>query len=245
MDIMARQGDLSGTRTEFLRADAAGLTTGPVRWSLPLLWSAAAIEARRSADPDGASAEVLMAVRRAAARLEVVFPVSHAIELLLEAELQRAEGDDDPDRWSAAVAAIETLQRPYELAAALLGKGRALLAAREHRAGLDCLARAHRLATALGAGLVLSDIETLTLQADGVTPPRDTPPSGERPASFGLTPRESEVLRLVSRGYSNRRISEELYISPKTTSTHVSNILAKLGASSRTEAAAIAHQSGL
>ncbi|MFC7742596.1 response regulator transcription factor [Nocardiopsis composta] len=63
-------------------------------------------------------------------------------------------------------------------------------------------------------------------------------------AALGLTAREREVLRLVAAGRSNRRIAEELFISPKTASVHVSNILAKLGASNRGEAAAIAHRLG-
>ncbi|MGW1108669.1 helix-turn-helix transcriptional regulator [Streptomyces sp. NPDC002540] len=60
--------------------------------------------------------------------------------------------------------------------------------------------------------------------------------------SFGLTRREQDVHRLVAAGHTNRRIAEELYISPKTASVHVSNILAKLGVASRGEAAALAHR---
>jgi DNA-binding CsgD family transcriptional regulator len=59
-----------------------------------------------------------------------------------------------------------------------------------------------------------------------------------------LTDREREVLSLLARGRSNREIGSELFITPKTASVHVSNILAKLGAASRTEAAAIAHREG-
>jgi DNA-binding NarL/FixJ family response regulator len=59
---------------------------------------------------------------------------------------------------------------------------------------------------------------------------------------LGLTPRELEVLRLVAEGRSNRQIAEALFISAKTASVHVSNILAKLGVASRVEAAAVAHR---
>jgi DNA-binding NarL/FixJ family response regulator len=58
---------------------------------------------------------------------------------------------------------------------------------------------------------------------------------------LGLTERELEVLRLVAEGRSNREIAGELFISPKTASVHVSNILGKLGVASRGEAAAKAH----
>jgi len=61
----------------------------------------------------------------------------------------------------------------------------------------------------------------------------------------GLTAREQEVLRLLAAGRTNREIASELFIAPKTASVHVSNILAKLGAASRTEAAAIAHAEGI
>jgi DNA-binding NarL/FixJ family response regulator len=57
-----------------------------------------------------------------------------------------------------------------------------------------------------------------------------------------LTDREFEVLRLVAAGRSNRDIAADLFISAKTASVHVSNIMAKLGAANRTEAAAIANR---
>ncbi|WSG19559.1 LuxR C-terminal-related transcriptional regulator [Nonomuraea sp. NBC_01738] len=60
-----------------------------------------------------------------------------------------------------------------------------------------------------------------------------------------LTPRELEVLRLVAQGRSNRDIAAELFISAKTVSVHVSNILAKLGVASRGEAAAAAYRLAL
>ncbi|MGV9686290.1 helix-turn-helix domain-containing protein, partial [Streptomyces cellulosae] len=77
--------------------------------------------------------------------------------------------------------------------------------------------------------------------------PREEPsPAPADPAeALGLTSRERDVLRLVAAGHTNRRIAEELFISPKTASVHVSNILAKLGVSGRGEAAAVAHRLGL
>nr|WP_236667664.1 response regulator transcription factor [Nonomuraea sp. K271] len=60
-----------------------------------------------------------------------------------------------------------------------------------------------------------------------------------------LTPRELEVLRLVTQGRTNRDIAAELFISAKTVSVHVSNILAKLGVTTRGEAAAAAHRLSL
>ncbi|MEU4392646.1 response regulator transcription factor [Kribbella sp. NPDC023855] len=57
----------------------------------------------------------------------------------------------------------------------------------------------------------------------------------------GLTPREYDVLRLLARGLPNRQIAAELYISPGTVGVHVSRILTKLHATTRTEATAHAH----
>ena len=63
--------------------------------------------------------------------------------------------------------------------------------------------------------------------------------------SEDLTPREQEILVLVAQGRTNGEIGKQLFISTKTVSVHVSNILAKLQAAGRTEAAAIARRRGL
>jgi DNA-binding NarL/FixJ family response regulator len=60
-----------------------------------------------------------------------------------------------------------------------------------------------------------------------------------------LTAREAEVLRLVAEGWTNQQIADALFITRKTASVHVSNIMGKLGASNRGEAAAIAHRLGI
>jgi two-component system, NarL family, response regulator LiaR len=60
-----------------------------------------------------------------------------------------------------------------------------------------------------------------------------------------LTDRETEVLRLIARGFSNKEIAQELIIGEKTVKTHVSNILGKLGLLSRTQAALYAVRIGL
>jgi DNA-binding NarL/FixJ family response regulator len=61
----------------------------------------------------------------------------------------------------------------------------------------------------------------------------------------GLSHREVEILRLVSRGLSNREIGAELFISEHTAANHVRSILRKTGCANRTDAASYAHRQGL
>jgi DNA-binding NarL/FixJ family response regulator len=94
-----------------------------------------------------------------------------------------------------------------------------------------------------GASALADQVRVIARSAH-LTPPGRTGASGtHRP--LGLTSRELEVLGMVADGWSNKRIATALYVSPKTVSVHVSNILAKLGVASRGEAAAVAHRSGL
>ncbi|GAA3989461.1 hypothetical protein GCM10022384_41830 [Streptomyces marokkonensis] len=87
----------------------------------------------------------------------------------------------------------------------------------------------------------LSALKDALGRADAAGPAAPADPA----EALGLTSRERDVLRLVSDGRTNRQIAEELFISPKTASVHVSNILAKLGVSGRGEAAAVAHRPAL
>ncbi|MBE1535822.1 helix-turn-helix transcriptional regulator [Actinomadura algeriensis] len=138
------------------------------------------------------------------------------------------------DAWCTAIAVWEELGQPYPLARALLGAARADLAAGDRASAAGRLERAAGIAGPLGAAPLA---RTIGEQARRAGPPGS--PRGP------LTARESEVLRLLVRGRSNRGIAEELFISPKTASVHVSNILAKLGVASRGEAAAAARDRGL
>ena len=95
-------------------------------------------------------------------------------------------------------------------------------------------------AATLGARLLTDRLGALAQRA-GFAPAAEV---GSSPLA-GLTPREIEVLQLVAAGNSNGEIGSALFISTKTASVHVSNILAKLGVSGRGEAAALAYKLGL
>jgi NarL family two-component system response regulator LiaR len=69
--------------------------------------------------------------------------------------------------------------------------------------------------------------------------------AGEKEPLDRLTPREREVLQLIGRGFSNKRIAQELRLSEKTVKTHVGHVLAKLGVDDRTQAAVFAVRAGL
>ncbi|MCP2337243.1 helix-turn-helix transcriptional regulator [Actinomadura rupiterrae] len=95
----------------------------------------------------------------------------------------------------------------------------------------------YRLAYALMRAGAIGEATALTTSLGAAPFATETP--------LSLTPREAEVLRLVALGRSNRQIGEHLFISGRTAGVHVSNILAKMRVSSRTEAAAVAHRLGL
>jgi DNA-binding NarL/FixJ family response regulator len=141
--------------------------------------------------------------------------------------------------WDEAAAAWGRISEPYSQAEALLHASEAALAGGDRDGAAGRLRLAAALAARLGAGSLAAEIALLARRARIVL---DTSPAAAvGPDAVGLTGRELEVLRLVAVGRSNREIANELFISPKTASVHVSNILGKLGAASRSEAASKAH----
>jgi len=156
-----------------------------------------------------------------------------------EAEYQRLIGLNAPAGWEKTLAEFgpgyvyETARTQWRLAEALAGSGRP-------REAADVWSAASTTAAELRAEPLRAALDDLArrlgLDAGGS---RDAVRDDENSVP-ALTRREREVLRLMSRGLSNRQIGEELFITQKTASVHVSNILAKLGAATRTEAAAIA-----
>jgi DNA-binding CsgD family transcriptional regulator len=146
--------------------------------------------------------------------------------------------------WDEAAWAWDGLGEPYSLAETLMHAAEAALACGDRDGAASRLERAAPLAAALGARPLGEQIALLArrarirLSASSGAAPGD---AGADDGELGLTERELEVLRLVAEGRSNREIAGELFISPKTASVHVSNILSKLGVSNRGEAAARAH----
>jgi DNA-binding CsgD family transcriptional regulator len=200
------------------------------------------------ADEEAAAGAALLGVARDGASYParpkaVLGPEGRGWLARCEAEYARLTGTNSPAAWERVLAefgpgySYEAARTQWRLAEALVEAGRRDEAAAIWRTARDTASRLR--AAPLGAAL-----DDLARRA------RLDPGNGNRggPARTSplaaLTDREREVLTLLTRGMSNREIGTELFITPKTASVHVSNILAKLGAASRTEAAAIAHREG-
>ncbi len=210
----------------------------------------AASAARRDGDAEGVdrwvrAGEEVVAAAHAAVEIyrgtygDTMGVEAHAWLTRVEAEAARLRGESAAERWRSAVDAF-AFGHVYEQARSRWRLAEALLAEGDRAGAGEQAALAHEVAVRLGAVPLRTAVEALARRGR-------LDVAGVRAVAVGavLTPREAEVLALLAQGRTNRQVGAELYISEKTASVHVSNILAKLGAGGRTEAVAIAAQRGL
>ncbi|WSQ00945.1 AAA family ATPase [Streptomyces sp. NBC_01232] len=247
--VAAEEGRIADVRTETSAAVASGFPLGQHRYAWPLLLAAATAEADARGLPAAEAGRdaALDVLRTAAHSLATPVPVWTAYAEYVRAELLRAEARDTVADWAGVEKAVRPLERPYLLAKACHRHAEALLAAGDREPAAALLREAHTTTERIGARRLREDLALLAQRARlplTAADPAAPPPAPETdPAeALGLTSRERDVLRLVAAGSTNRKIAEELFISPKTASVHVSNILAKLGVTGRGEAAALAHR---
>ena len=227
------------------------------RYAWPLLVAAARAAAEitvtpaaaRAAGSADAAGELLGALDAEAGKLGREGPAERAYQLTYTAEVLRARHAaagapaslaEQAAVWEQAAAAWEQAREPYPLATALFRAAEAALASGGAKdAPATWLRRAAEISADLRARPLGAAVALLARRA---RIPTDGTAAAQPPPAAGLTPRELEVLRLIAAGMSNARIASELFISPKTASVHASNIMSKLGASTRGEAAAAAHR---
>jgi DNA-binding NarL/FixJ family response regulator len=185
------------------------------------------------------SIDVLEDAVRSALLVASGWPTAPAYAALVDAELSGPRGTGtDPALWERAVDAARDGVAPAQLAPYAAFRLAEALANAGDRAGARAAAQtAREWADAIGMGLIVDSVTELERRVGAVS--ADHRDVGADAASLDalLTERERQVLDLVARGLSNGQIAEQLFISTKTASVHVSNILRKTGAATRTEAA--------
>ncbi len=265
------QGDFTAARAKLTEGLAAMSAPWSARYVWPLLWLGMRIEAddaTRSRDRHEAitdeSSEHCRWLVRLSGELTALSPAARGYQALVAAEQARVTGTDDGRTWLTAVRAWRLADEPYPLAYALLRLAEVHTATGDRQAAADAVAEAHATARRIGAASLADEAAALARRArlslDDPRGPGAGPDDGPRAANgspggppdavdelarFGLTDREREVLMLLAAGRSNPQIARALFISPKTASVHVSNILSKLGVTGRIEAAAVAHRLGV
>lgn len=262
VELARNAGDVAASRT----AVATGLSTT----SRSSVWTAEMGEAiayaianeadlRRAA---GGNAEALAAIDGWLGKLEtcldsnpmraITFDLAMFIEQA-RMERERLLGNDKSDAWAHLAARWEALPRPYHAAYAHFRAASALLTGgapagvEARRAATDHIEASLAICRQLGAAVLAEEVERLRSAAGIRAAKQKAKDSGRNAGSNGqgLTARETEVLALLIRGQTNGQIARQLGIETRTASVHVSNIIHKLGAANRVDAAVKAGDLGL
>ncbi|MBB2937617.1 ATP/maltotriose-dependent transcriptional regulator MalT [Amycolatopsis bartoniae] len=241
---------------DFLRALDQGYRLSEIRLSAGALSGAAAkaAAARLRGDEEAVRAaaevgeELVERARSAAAkgrpRSGILGPEGRAWLARAEAAATCVRGAPDPELWARAVAEFGYGQ-VYEQAICRWQHAEALLAVSEPGRAADELAKAHKTAEHLRALPLRDAVRDLARRARIDLPGVVEAAQPQRDTVDPLTERERAVLERVALGRTNRQVGEELYISEKTVSVHLSRLMAKLGATRRAEAVALAYDRGL
>jgi DNA-binding NarL/FixJ family response regulator len=246
----------------------AALGAGEVGWAhvcsgdrrlaarFAFLTAAAAIEdaldrrARRE-EVDVAEVAAELAERISAARAAST-PPDGAAGRDADAHLMHAEAyvsmltEPYPNAWSSVASRWDAIGDRWSASAARLHEAEAAVATGASARAAEALQSAYRIAAEVGARPLVRRAEDISRRSRiSLEPTEVRQVDATEASSLGLTSREAEVLSRVTAGETNRQIGEALFVSEKTVSVHVSNILRKLGVSSRVEAAAVAQRLGM
>ncbi|MDA2814255.1 AAA family ATPase [Nocardiopsis sp. RSe5-2] len=250
VELLRREGDIrKAAETAVDVLQSAELEAGPgYGWQLLDLFAALLQASAASGEWPDPLPELYERVVEATGRVPLRGPVLQARQATVAARLAGVDGrpaEEVADLWAEAVERWKPLPMRPALADALVNFAEQAVAAGGERRGraAEALREAVELADACGLRPVRHRAEDLARRAGvalaegaGTAPP---------PLPKGLTRREAEVLRLLGRGMSNAGIAEELFITPKTASVHVSNILNKLDVPNRATAGARAREMGM
>ncbi|MEV8638219.1 AAA family ATPase [Streptosporangium sp. NPDC051023] len=190
---------------------------------------AALLKAERTDEATGLVAEFAAGIAgRSAPSAEVGLGLAHA--MLAHAEGRYAAS---ADLFAETRAAQEAMPQPYGAARSMEAEAEARLNLGDHVAATQILTSAAERFARLGATHDAARCRsTLRTIGAGILLPK-----GKRGKEGALSPRESEVARLVALGRTNAEIAEVLFLSPRTVEAHVAKVLRKVGVRSRTEVA--------
>jgi len=175
-------------------------------------------------------------------------PRARAFASMCIAEESRLSASD-ADLWGDAATCWEAADEPHPLAYCRWRQADALLAGRSGRgAAVDALQSAWAVSVRIGADPLRERVEDLARRARielRDVDEEDASPRSTLASDLGLTPREIEVLAQLAAGKTDKEIADDLFISKKTASVHVSNLLRKLDVANRVEAGRIGQAHGL
>jgi ATP/maltotriose-dependent transcriptional regulator MalT len=175
-------------------------------------------------------------------------PQLAALTLTARAELARLDNRSTAELWGSVAARWAAVGQPMPTAYARWREAEAMVLAKlGGERQVAALRTAYALASGLGATALVKEIEQLArwgrISLDAGVSAGAADEGGLE--ALGLTARERDVLAGLVAGQTNREIADALFISVKTASVHVSNILRKLDVGNREEAARVAHRLGV